>query len=108
QIRALEAAFAEAYHTIPATQQDQARDSEARYYSLLENAPETIVTFRPGDGRIIDANMQAQQLLGRPRLGLLGSFFDDLFPPEYQDQARWLVNQASGMTSVRLEAMAVR
>ena len=86
---------------------ERAWHSETRYFSLFENASEAIISFRPGQGEIVEVNMQAERLLGRPRADLLGTPFIELFPDEHREQARWLVEQNSG-NSVRLEDIAVR
>ncbi|HVF11217.1 MAG TPA: ATP-binding protein [Abditibacteriaceae bacterium] len=104
QVRELEVSLVDTYHN---ERDREWRDSETKYYSLLENASEAIVAFRPGEGRILEANMQAERLLGRPRAGLIGVSFVDLFPPEHREQVRWLVQQGSGMAGVRLEDLSV-
>lgn len=43
------------------------RDSEARYRTLVESAPEMIVVIEPSTGRYVDANGSALRLFGLPR-----------------------------------------
>jgi PAS domain S-box-containing protein len=104
QLDELELTFAEAYQN---ARDRQWQTSETKYFSLFENASEAIISFRPGQGRIIEVNMQAERLLGRPRHELLGLNLVDLFPSEHQEQMRWLIDQAGGSSNVRLEDMAV-
>ncbi|MDQ3813147.1 MAG: GAF domain-containing protein, partial [Armatimonadota bacterium] len=68
---------------------------------------EAIISFRPGEGQIIEANMQAERLLGRPRAQLLGLPLLELFPAEHRPEIQWLIEQRSG-SNMRLEDMAVR
>jgi PAS domain S-box-containing protein len=82
--------------------------SETKYYSLFENASEAILSFRPGEGRIIEANAQTARLLGRERDDLLQLPFVELFTPECYDQAQWLVDHPPGTGNMRLENMFVR
>jgi len=46
------------------------RASEARYRTLVENAPEALIVFDAAEGRVVDANQQACELfkLGREEL----------------------------------------
>ena len=85
----------------------QARLPETTYASLLQNAAEAIISFRPGKGTILEVNAQAERLLARPREELLHTPFAALFPSEHRAQIDWLVSQKDG-TSVRLEDMTIR
>ncbi len=105
QVSELELAFTEAYQT---TRDRQWHISETRYFSLFENASEAIISFLPQEGRIVEVNMQAERLLGRPRAEILGMAFGDLFTDEHRDQIAWLVEQAGGTANLRLEDMRVR
>lgn len=84
-----------------------ARPGEAHYFSLLDNASEAIISFRAGEGRILEANAQAERLLGRPRDELVGAPFVDLFAPEHRDAVAWLVTQQDG-APLRLEDLSIR
>ncbi len=57
------------------------RASEQKYRALLENAVDAIVLAGP-DGRLMDANHRAEQLLGYSREELRGMHARDLHPPE--------------------------
>ncbi len=82
--------------------------SETRYFSLFENASEAILSFRPGEGRIVEVNVQTERLTGQPRSALFGLPFPELFDHAHREQAQWLVSQAGGSSNIRLEEMAVR
>jgi len=104
QIHEIEVNFSDAYQ--------DARDrqwlaSETKYHLLFENASEAILSFRPGEGRIIEANAQAEMLLGRSRDELLGSLFHDLFPPQHRDDALRITQQQAGTARLRLDDVIV-
>ncbi|HEX8235389.1 MAG TPA: ATP-binding protein [Abditibacteriaceae bacterium] len=105
QIAEVELAFTEAYET---ARDRQWHISETKYFSLFENASEAIISFRPGQGQIIEANMQAERLSGRQRGEILRLHFSELFAKEHREQANWLVQQTGGSANIRLEDMAVR
>ena len=73
------------------------RLSETTYASLLQNASEAIISFRPGKGTILEVNAQAERLLARPREQLLQTPFAELFPPEHRAQIQWLVSQKTAL-----------
>jgi signal transduction histidine kinase/PAS domain-containing protein len=83
------------------------RPSEAHYFSLLDNAPEAIVSFRAGQGAILEVNAQAERLLGRGRDTLIGTPFVAVFSPEHHDPIAWLVAQTDG-APLRLEDLSIR
>lgn len=101
----IETAFTDAYQS---ARDQQWHYSETKYYSLFENASEAIISFRPQEGRIIEANVQAERLLGRARADIMEIGFSDLFAPEHREQSAWLVEQSGNTSSLRLEDMAVR
>jgi diguanylate cyclase (GGDEF)-like protein/PAS domain S-box-containing protein len=61
------------------------RESEARYRSLVETAPEAIVVLDPSNGEFVDANDQALELFKASRARLLGKSPADFSPPEQAD-----------------------
>jgi diguanylate cyclase (GGDEF)-like protein/PAS domain S-box-containing protein len=63
------------------------RESEARYRSLVETAPEAIVVLDPKTGWFADANEKALELFKVSRARLLGSG-PDQFSPEVQPGGR--------------------
>ncbi len=83
------------------------RPGEAHYFSLLDNASEAIISFRAGEGLILEANAQAERLLGRPRDELVSTPFVEVFAPEHHDPIAWLVAQADG-APLRLEDLSIR
>ncbi|MEQ8275628.1 MAG: ATP-binding protein [Deltaproteobacteria bacterium] len=59
--------------------------TEARYRTLVENAPEAIVVFYADTKRIVEVNENAATLYGMPRDKLLGRHFSDLAPTQQED-----------------------
>ena len=55
------------------------RDSERRYRSLVEHAPEAIVVCDADSDAVVDLNSNAEQLFGRSRQQLLGSDLKAVF-----------------------------
>jgi hypothetical protein len=105
QFREVELALSNSYQS----QRDEHwRFSETKYFALFENASEAILSFRPGEGLIIEANMQCARLLGRERPALLETPFVELFTPEHREQAQWLVEHQAGTSNVRVEDMTIR
>ena len=83
------------------------RESEARFRTLVEHAPEAIVVFDVEDGRFIDVNRNAEDLFGADRQTLLGSSPADFSPPTQPDGrpstdgAREMIDRAmSGETPI--------
>jgi len=105
QMEQVELAFTEGYQS---ARDRQWSISETKYFSLFENASEAILSFRPGDGRIIEVNAQTERLMNKPRSELFGQFFPELFDHAHHEQAAWLVSQPGGSANIRLEEMAVR
>ena len=64
---------------------DMLRTSEARYRTLVENAPEAIVVFDTETGRFIEANENAVRLFGLSRAALLQSSPAQLSPSVQPD-----------------------
>lgn len=61
------------------------REAEARYRTLVENAPEAIVVLDAGTGRFMDVNENAVRLFGLPRETLLQLGPVDLSPTTQPD-----------------------
>ncbi len=57
------------------------RRSEARYRSLMEQANDAILLLDP-ERRIVEANHQAAELLGRPPAEILGRPYNEMVVPE--------------------------
>ncbi|MBL8622806.1 MAG: PAS domain S-box protein [Myxococcales bacterium] len=95
------------------TETEQAREalaeSEQRYRILVEHAPEAIVVLDVEAGRFIDANTNAERLLGWPRAALLQLGVDAISPPHQPDgqpsitAARSLVARALAGEAVHFE-----
>jgi PAS domain S-box-containing protein len=64
---------------------DLLRTSEARYRTLVENAPEAIVVLDTETGRFIEANENAVRLFGLSRAALLEAGPAQLSPPVQPD-----------------------
>ena len=61
------------------------RDSEARFRVLVEQAPDAITVYDMDLGRFVDANPQAEKLLGCSRAELLKGGPERFYPPEQFD-----------------------
>jgi PAS domain S-box-containing protein len=61
------------------------RESEARYRTLVENAPEAIVILDATEGRFVDVNDNACRLFGHPRARMLELGPIELSPPLQPD-----------------------
>ena len=64
------------------------RESEARYRSLVDSAPEAIVVLDPVNGQFIDANDKALKLFKTSRARLIGRGPSQFSPPEQGDGRR--------------------
>ena len=88
--------------------QNAAPASEARYFSLFEHASEAMVSFRPQQGAILDANVQASKLLGHARAAMQRMNFRDLFAAPHHEQVDWLIEQIGGSANLRLEDVTLK
>jgi diguanylate cyclase (GGDEF)-like protein/PAS domain S-box-containing protein len=61
------------------------RESEQRFRTLAEHAPEALVVFDAGTGTFVDVNRKAEQLFGRDRDRLLGLGPQDVSAPVQPD-----------------------
>lgn len=66
--------------------EEQLRFTLARYRSVVENARDAILLGDADTGKILDANPQAERLLGLPRDKIIGMHQSQLHPPESRDQ----------------------
>ena len=57
----------------------QRQESDERYRNVIEMAQVPIITFLP-DGKIVVVNHFAEQLLGLPKVDLIGTNFYDFLP----------------------------
>jgi len=68
------------------------RESEERYRTLFENATDAIFIADTNTNIILDANRQAERLIGRPRDEIIGMHQSKLHPPQqaeyYNDKFR--------------------
>lgn len=101
----LKEVLADAYQT---ARDRQWQSSESKYFWLFENASEAIISFRPIEGRIIEANAQAECLTGYERSELLGTSMVELFAPEHREQLEWLVSRPVNHETVRIEDLSIR
>ena len=72
------------------------RDSEALYHTLVETANDAILTADAETGRILTANRQAEELLGRSAGALVGMHQSELHPPEENERYREIFNDNIG------------
>jgi PAS domain S-box-containing protein len=61
------------------------RESEEKYRTLFENANDAIFLADTKTNIILDANRQAEQLIGRPRAEIIGMHQAQLHPPQHAD-----------------------
>jgi len=64
------------------------QESEEKYRTLFENANDAIIIADRKTDIILDANRQAQQLIGRPREEIIGMHQSELYPPHYAEYYR--------------------
>lgn len=62
--------------------EDTLRDSEAKYYKLLETSNDAIFIADAASGIILDTNKKAEDLLGYPREEIIGMHHTQLHPAE--------------------------
>jgi len=61
------------------------RESEEKYRTLFENASDAIFIADTETHIILDANRQAEQLIGRPREEIIGMHQSKLHPPQHTE-----------------------
>ncbi len=95
-------------------QQTKAREeeswqSEEKYKSLFENANDAIFLADAKTGYIIDANREAERLLGRPAREIIGMHQSQLYPRDKVDYYRTLFQHyAEERPAAAIEAEVVR
>ena len=65
--------------------ENAARESEARYRVLIDEAPDAIVVYDWDRKRLVDVNARAERLFGRTREELLRSDVHYFYPPNQPD-----------------------
>ncbi|MBN1521147.1 MAG: response regulator [Candidatus Aureabacteria bacterium] len=58
------------------------KNSEKKYYNLIESANDAIITADAETGIIIDANKKAEDLLGIPVGRIIGMHYTDMYPED--------------------------
>jgi len=76
-------------------EQAELRERNARYVSLFESAADAIMCVAT-DGRVLDANPKAQELLGYTRNELLSMDVFQFLAPESQDITRKMMEEKAG------------
>ncbi len=76
--------------------------SEERYRALMEQANDAILLLDQGR-RIVEANRQAESLLGSPRGQLVGRCYDDFVVPEEREDAAAERRRLSSSGTLRIE-----
>ena len=64
------------------------KESEERFRTLFEGAPDAIFLADPDIGIIIEANSRASELIGRPREEIIGMHQAELHPPRMEEYSR--------------------
>ncbi|MBI2813032.1 MAG: PAS domain S-box protein [Opitutae bacterium] len=83
------------------------RESEHKYRHLFNSLGDAAFLIELESGRMVDANQQAEKLLGRPRGEILGKSCGGLFPAEKADEYRArLLPRGAEDASVGFEAEA--
>lgn len=67
-------------------------ESEERYRTIFDMAPDAIFIADPESGNIVDVNPAACLLMGMPRERLIGLHQSELHPPEARERERRLFN----------------
>ncbi|MBV9299780.1 MAG: response regulator [Verrucomicrobia bacterium] len=83
--------------------EEDIRISEYKYRHLFENLGDAALLIEMETGQIIDANPQAEALLGRPRAEILGMRENQLYPPQ-----RGYALLSSGVREQRIESNILR
>jgi PAS domain S-box-containing protein len=71
----------------------ESRTSEERYRTLFEQSRDAVLLADPETGTILDANTQAQRLLGRSREELIGMHQTMIHPPGEEENYRAMFRQ---------------
>ena len=77
--------------------------SEENYHAIFNSANDAIFVFDVATGNVLDANLKAEQLLGRPRETIVGRHYAHMHPPEEEQECRAIfeaaVRKASTLSS---------
>ena len=65
--------------------EERLRESEEKYRTLFEDANDAIFIANTKTDVILDANRQAEKLIGRPRQEIIGMHQSDLHPPQHAE-----------------------
>jgi PAS domain S-box-containing protein len=80
----------------------RAAASEGRYRALMEQANDAILILEPGH-RVLEANLRAEQLLGRPRSEIVGRHYHEFVAPDEQADSARLQEQLLTTGTLRVE-----
>jgi len=99
---------AKLYQQTKAKQEDY-RQSEEKYKSLFEKANDAIILADARTGYIVDANIEAEHLLGRPPREIIGLHQSQLHPADKSEYYKTLFQRtAEGTPSAAIEAQVIR
>jgi len=99
---------AKLYQQTKATE-EESRQSEEKYKSLFENANDAIFLADAKTGYIIDANREAERLLGHPLREIIGMHQSHLHPPDKADYYRTLFqHSAEERPAAAIEAEVIK
>jgi PAS domain S-box-containing protein len=68
--------------------EEELKESEERFRTLFEGAPDAIFLADPETGIIIDANSKASELTARPNVEIIGMHQEQLHPPRMEEYSR--------------------
>ncbi len=83
--------------------QEALRRSEEHYRNLFENASDAVVLFEPGNGRLLDANEKAQQLVGYSAEELSEMTIFDLHPADQKSRIEVVLLSSESQGGVLFE-----
>ncbi len=77
-------------------------ESQEMYFALFEASPDAMFLMDPESGKILDANPEAENLLGLSHKEILGMNQSLLYPPEFREQGEELfANVAANLEKSR-------
>lgn len=80
------------------------RESEHKYRHLFNSLGDAAFLIELESGRIVDANQQAEKLLGRPRDEILGKNYGGVFPAEKAEEHRLRLGRCKADTASSFES----
>ncbi len=83
------------------------QEAHLRYMALFEEARDAIFIADPATGQILDANREAERLMGRSRTELLGLRQDALHPPELTERCRAIFRDHAASASTTAETFVL-